>query len=611
MKKLWKMRNSKGFTIVELVVVIAIIGILAGVTIPSFVSSKKYVDDQEQKLYQELSKLDVTPHGTLLDGEISTDKVEIGSVSVSDAEVVQVGAVTTIQSTVEVKVNGSVTNDSKYDPYKELIWTSSDTSIANVSNGIVAGYQEGTVTITATSVVDKTKTDSCTVTVTPAQAAVAMGGSMSFACKCDDNDDGKCDITGEELPDGSHVHTVMSDVTSNYCFLQQCANAQRVEEGYFTYTKNLDSTHIPTVYMDTDYVGDLSVDFYGVDKDGENQRIAMILDLNGKTIKGCVNINGIANITSTGEKGKIINTESDTSDGIFISGAQSGDPLYTGKVNNVYIEANRYGVYVGNGAQTKNDGGIENSNIIAGKVGIYVGKKVNLDSNYRNIRGCNISAPIGVEFHANSSEIIQDCKIFATDIGVYLGSGANVCPRVKNSFIHATNYGIKGENSVNRIKTGSGNFIYAENHQALYIGSVTIFDSTEDEAKPSIYYSEKANGVYFAPNCANDNIITSFYYNHKDGTDTVESVFETNRKFLSSNPVTKWITDANYKITYEYTLNSIDSEETQSADDYTAAIDNNNHTFNVTSAGTKSLTNLKYLNVTVTETARERQKQTS
>ena len=48
MKKLWKMRNSQGFTIVELVVVIAVIGILATVTIPSFTSSKQYVDEQEE-----------------------------------------------------------------------------------------------------------------------------------------------------------------------------------------------------------------------------------------------------------------------------------------------------------------------------------------------------------------------------------------------------------------------------------------------------------------------------------------------------------------------------------------------------------------------------------
>lgn len=570
MKKLWKMRNSQGFTIVELVVVIAVIGILATVTIPSFTSSKQYVDEQEERLYQELSKLDVPPHGTLLGQEISAEKVEIDSVTITNTEV-QVGTVTVIPSEVVVKVNSSVTNDPKYDPYKELIWTSSDPSIANVSNGSVAGYLEGTVTITATSVVDQSKFATCTVTVTPS-LAVATGGSMSFVCKYDANSDRKCDITGEELPDGSHVHTVMSDVTSNYCFLKQCADAQAANANYFTYTENLNSTHIPTVTMDTDYIGDLSVDFYGVDKDGENQRIAMILDLNGKTIIGGVNINGIANITSSNGKGKILNTSSDTSDGIFISGSQSGDPLYTGKVENVHIEAKRYGIYVGNGAQTKNNGGVSDSDIIAEKVGVYVGKKIAVDSNYRYIYGCNISAPIGVEFHGNSAETIEKCKIFATDIGIYIGSGANdnASPRIKKSFIYATNYGIKSETNKS-IKLGVGNFVWAENNEALHVGSnAEISSKYEDGSFTSIYYSVNKNGVHFT-STRSDIYGGSMYYNVNASPDTVSTTFG-------------GVTDAT--VTSGKSVNDVKY--------YTPNIDKSAHTFNVNET-TKNLTNLKLL----------------
>ncbi len=46
-----------------------------------------------------------------------------------------------------------------------LTWTSSDNSIATVSNGVVVGVSAGTAIITATSVEDPTKSDTCVVTV--------------------------------------------------------------------------------------------------------------------------------------------------------------------------------------------------------------------------------------------------------------------------------------------------------------------------------------------------------------------------------------------------------------------------------------------------------------
>lgn len=49
---------------------------------------------------------------------------------------------------------------------KDLIWTSSDESVAAVERGVVTTGSEGTAVITATSAVDPAKSDSCVITVT-------------------------------------------------------------------------------------------------------------------------------------------------------------------------------------------------------------------------------------------------------------------------------------------------------------------------------------------------------------------------------------------------------------------------------------------------------------
>ena len=266
MNKLWKMRNRKGFTIMELVAVIAVIGILAAVAIPTFVGSQTHVDEQEEKLYGELAKLEATPNGSELEAEISTDIVTVDSVTLNDATV-QVGAVATISSSVKVKVNGIETDDAEYNPYRELYnWTSDNTSIAKVTNdGTVIGVAVGEATITATSVVDKTKSATCTVTVTAAatpegggggddpeggddEGSGTTGGKMSFECKNDSNSDGKCDITGEGLTAGKHVCNQMSEVTSNDCYLKQCGDAYTTNPHYFNWTDVLKSTRFYVIF---------------------------------------------------------------------------------------------------------------------------------------------------------------------------------------------------------------------------------------------------------------------------------------------------------------------------------------------------------------------------
>jgi len=60
---------------------------------------------------------------------------------------------------------------------KSLTWSTSNSAVATVNNGVVTAVAAGTATITATSVADNTKSDACTVTVpTPSSDPVAVTG---------------------------------------------------------------------------------------------------------------------------------------------------------------------------------------------------------------------------------------------------------------------------------------------------------------------------------------------------------------------------------------------------------------------------------------------------
>ena len=69
-----KKSNKKGFTIVELVIVIAVIGILAAVLIPTFSSvvdkANKSAAEQELKNAYTLALAEAITDGTVTDGEV-------------------------------------------------------------------------------------------------------------------------------------------------------------------------------------------------------------------------------------------------------------------------------------------------------------------------------------------------------------------------------------------------------------------------------------------------------------------------------------------------------------------------------------------------------------
>ena len=97
--------------------------------------------------------------------------VAVTSVSVSPTSAtVKVGATTTLSASVSPS---NATN-------KTVAWSSSNTSVATVSNGVVKGVAKGTATITATSNNGKKATATITVTAdTPAPSALVNNSTMS------------------------------------------------------------------------------------------------------------------------------------------------------------------------------------------------------------------------------------------------------------------------------------------------------------------------------------------------------------------------------------------------------------------------------------------------
>ena len=108
----------------------------------------------------------VIPDGAYLG---NTSNAQIIGVEGTDVPtpVVDVTGVTVSKSSVTVKTGETVTVNATVTPSnatnKSIKWTSSNTSVATVSNGVITGVAEGTATITATSNNGKTATVKVTV----------------------------------------------------------------------------------------------------------------------------------------------------------------------------------------------------------------------------------------------------------------------------------------------------------------------------------------------------------------------------------------------------------------------------------------------------------------
>ena len=159
--------------------------------------------------------------GTVTDTiSITVTPVAVTSVSLSsNSETVKEGKTVTLTHTVYPT---NATN-------KNVTWSSSDTSVATVSSGVVTGISAGTATITVTTV-DGNKTATCTVVVTAASAA----GEETFS------------ITYTDLPStyqtGSTVYTADSGIKFQ---AYNCANYSskmqfKASSGYLQSTEDLE-----------------------------------------------------------------------------------------------------------------------------------------------------------------------------------------------------------------------------------------------------------------------------------------------------------------------------------------------------------------------------------
>ena len=98
-----------------------------------------------------------------------------------------VSSVTVSPSSLSLDLNGTKTGtltatvNGDNNPSQDVTWTSSNTSVATVSNGVVTAKANGSATITATSQQDPTKSGTCSVTVSTTEAQTLTITRSSFA----------------------------------------------------------------------------------------------------------------------------------------------------------------------------------------------------------------------------------------------------------------------------------------------------------------------------------------------------------------------------------------------------------------------------------------------
>ena len=208
MKKQEKKLNTKGITLVALVVTIVILLILAGISLNLTIGSNgiitRAVETKEANRYasvkdetdmwqinknsdpnnpntmskdQFIESLGPTNKKLLSQEEVDEAK-NTGKITIADKEIIFGSALTSItlnKTTATVVKDGTAQLTANEVTTEPLIWDSSDTSVATVSDGNVTAKATGTAVVTCKLAEDQTISAQCTVNVDDGSNIYAEG----------------------------------------------------------------------------------------------------------------------------------------------------------------------------------------------------------------------------------------------------------------------------------------------------------------------------------------------------------------------------------------------------------------------------------------------------
>lgn len=151
------MKNQKGITLIALVITIIILIILAGVAINLSIGENGIFKKAEQGRDEYINaQIDEEVSINSISEQLIGDKKAVEQITLSHTSLT-IFKGETAELTVTVTPSDA-TN-------KNIIWSSSDTNVATVQNGIITAIASGTATITATAEDDSSITASCEITV--------------------------------------------------------------------------------------------------------------------------------------------------------------------------------------------------------------------------------------------------------------------------------------------------------------------------------------------------------------------------------------------------------------------------------------------------------------
>ena len=171
-----KLKQQKGITLIALVITIIVLLILAGITINLTIGQDGIITKAQQagKNYVDAANYE---NQMLKDFESMTDDILTnvtggnggGDLPVTPPAEVKVTGITLDKTSATITVGNTETLTATIAPRdatnQDITWTSDNTSVATVSNGVVTGASVGTATITVAAQDGSGKTATCSVTV--------------------------------------------------------------------------------------------------------------------------------------------------------------------------------------------------------------------------------------------------------------------------------------------------------------------------------------------------------------------------------------------------------------------------------------------------------------